>query len=340
MLNTLQNHLLDRLQNPTKFELSEEDKKIIQFEGIEAFIFRKLTSKKFRKTALDPDSEQQIKTAIHTNVSENKPIKFTYPFGGYKIWRVPTYPNVDWAEFFTISYVLRYVSPILQAYKPGVELYFSSDDVVIELIDNYPREDLDAYVTSFKQLLIEFGQFLPPNMHLELKQVVPDYYTLERYDEEFAKLYQEFKEQGFTHERMQKLEQYFTFNFQVDGKHDYSNASKQELHETWYDLMFWSDAYLKLSKRKDFVRGEDKIVLFSQPIPLAIDIGSNSVSKAKFWAGIGVIEQSNDKLYERIMSPKQWREYKEEVVWEEIDVIQQENFAKVPVFNRRFDFIN
>lgn len=339
-MRTLHDHLLDRLHNPTKYELSEEDQKVIQFEGIETFVFRKLTSKKFRKTALDTDSEEQIKTAIHKNVTENKPIKFTYPFGGYKIWRVPTYPSVDWAEFFTISYVLRYVAPILQAYRPGVELYFSSDDIVIELIDNYPREDLDGYVASFKQLLAEFGAFLPANMHLELKRVVPDYYTLEEYNEEFNKLYQEFKEQGFDDQRIQKLEQAFTFNFQIKGKHDYSNISEEALREIWHDLMFWSDAYLKLSKRKDFVRGEDKIVLFSQPIPLAIDIGSNSTSKAKFWAGMGVIEQSNGKLYERIMSPRQWSENEEIAIWEKVDLLKSQNFSTIPVFNKRFNFIN
>ncbi len=334
---TIQEHLEDRLKNTSKYTPSNEDSKIIKYEGIETFIYRKLTSTKFRKTSVDSDSEKRVKKAIHLNVSNNSPIKLTYPFGAYKIWRVPTYPKVDWAEFLTISYVCRYVAPILAAYKPGAEITFSSDDVVIELIDNYPRKDLDAYVSSFRELLAAFGNYFPENLKVELKQVVPDIYSLSDYNKELKELFSILKATGLSEERKVKLRKAFEFNFQRKGKDDLT--SDLDYQKALDDLMIYSEVYLQLTKRRAFVRGEDKVVLFSQKIPNALDIGSTSVSKAKFWVGMGVLEQAEGKFYDRIMTPKQWEENKTKVKWVNTSLIALPNFEKIPVFNERFNFL-
>lgn len=332
-------HLINRLQKPNIYELSEAEKKTIQFEGIETYIYNKVTSRKFRKTSVDKESEEVVKAAIHKNVVNNEPIKFTYPFGGYKIWRVSTYPNADWAEFMTLSYVLRYVAPIHNVYEPGVEIYFSSDDVIIELIDNYPRNDLDSYINSLKNLLSAFSNYFPSNLKLELKQCVPDYYSIEEYEQELDALVNNYE---LTPERRERMDKFFKFNFQKSGKIDYTNESKYKADLD--RLMKYSDAYLQLKRRSDFVRGSDKILLFSNPITKGIDIGSTNVSKAKFWAGIGVFESENkggtELFYDRVMTPKQWDSSKDEVEHLNSDLIKLPNFDTVPVFSRRFDFIN
>ncbi|EKD96477.1 MAG: hypothetical protein ACD_24C00030G0002 [uncultured bacterium] len=338
---TLNEFLKTRLQNPYEHVLSEEETKIIKFEGIQKFIYKKLTSTKFRKTSVDPESEGQVRNAIKLNVESNSPIKFTYPFGGYKIWRVPSYPEVDWAEFMVISYVIRYVAPILKTYEPGVEIYFSSDDVVIEQMDNYPREALDSYLDSFKSLIDEFKTYFPTNLKLGLKQVVPDVYkSLDEYKTELNQIVSDMKKEGLSQERKNKLRNVgFEFNFNPKGKTDYTNTPKEEYKKIIEELMYVSDGYLKLTKRKDFVRGVDKIVLFSNKIPNAIDIGSTSVSKAKFWAGIGIIEQDCDKYFERIMSPTQWDKNKQKATYVDLDLIKGTNFKNIPVFNERFNFL-
>lgn len=335
---TVQEHLEKRLKSPLQYELSAEDKKIIQFEGIETYIYRKLTSGKFRKTSIDEESKNRVKEAIKLNVEKNEPIKFTYPFGGYKIWRVPSYPTVDWAEFMTISYVLRYVASTARAYEPSVEIYFSSDDVVIELIDNYPRESLDAYVRSFNELVTYFEKHFPANVKLSLKQVVPDYYDKDEYEKELKSIFAEMKKEGLTPERKEKLKSKgFAFNFLRDGKEDLTDGKAYE--EVLEDSMIYSDAYLKLGKRRAFVRGDDKIVLFSNKIPNAIDIGSTNVSKAKFWAGMGVLEKDN-WYHDRILSPTQWDSVKDKAHNESTTLIPMKNFASVPVFDERLYFLN
>lgn len=337
---TVQEHLEKRLKSPLQYELSAEDKKIIQFEGIETYIYRKLTSGKFRKTSMDSDSETRVKEAIKLNVKNNEPIKFTYPFGGYKIWRVDSYPTVDWAEFMTISYVLRYVASTAVAYEPGVEIYFSSDDVVIELIDNYPRESLDAYAKSFKELISYFEKHLPSNVKLSLKQCVPDYYDVVAYEKELEEHFTAMKKEGLTPERKEKLKNVnFAFNFLRDGKDDLTNDSDYE--QVLEDLMIYSDAYLKLDKRREFVRGKDKIVLFSNKISNAIDIGSTNVSKAKFWAGLGVLESDSkgEWFHDRILSPTQWDSVKEKAGNEKSHLIPMKNFESIVVFDERLNFL-
>jgi len=337
----LNEHLQDRIKNSTNYVMTAEDKKIIQFEGIETFIYRKITSTKFRKTKMDEDSEKRVKEAIRINVSNNEPIKFTYPFGGYKIWRLPSYPNVDWAEFMTISYICRYIAPILQAYKYGVEISFSSDDVVIEQIDNYPRESLDKYSESFNNLIEVFKPYFPSNLKVELKHVYPDIYTSkEDYETELEQIVATMKKEGLTEDRKEKLRSVgFEFNFMKNGKIDFTKVSDEKYEKALEDLMYYSDGYLKLTKRRAFVRGEAKIVLFSNKIPNAIDIGSTTVSKAKFWAGMGVIEQDNDKNYERILTPKQWEANKDKITYEDTNLISLPNFNKIPVFKGRFNFL-
>lgn len=318
----------------------KKKKKTIQFEGIETYIYKKLTSRKFRRTSVDSESEAQIKKAIKMNVEKSEPIKITYPFGGYKIWRVESYPEVDWAEFMTISYVIRYVAQIAAAYKPGAEIYFSSDDVVIGLIDNYPREALDKYVDSFNKLLEEFRKYLAENIKIELKQCVPDYYSKEEYDKELEEIFNEMKtETPLTPERKEKVKNVnFAFNFFRAGKVDLTSDGDYE--EVLEDLMYYSEAFLKLKNRRAFVGGENKIVVFSNKIPLAVDIGSTNVSKAKFWAGTGVLETSDGIYHDRILSPKQWDEVKSRGKSEPVDLMDMKNYKSIKIFEERFNFRN
>ncbi len=333
---TIFDHVLRRLTKPTEYTASTEELKTITFEGIQTYIFNKVTSGKFRKTSLDQESIQNIKSAIHLNVSKNQPIKFTYPFGGYKSWRLNSFPNVDWAEFMTISYVLRYIAPIATTYQPGVEIFFSSDDVVIELIDNYPRKDLDLYVYSFRKLLSFFSPYVPKNVTLSLQQVVPDIYTPEEYHAELERIFSQMKHEGFPQERARALHnEGFAFNFLRNGKQDLTNEDDYE--RVFPDLAIYSDAYLKLEKRKAFVRGKDKIVLFSNKIPNAIDIGSTNVSKAKFWACTRVFEK-DERYHDRILSPTQWDQIEKQISYEESDLIQMDNFSKIPVIEERLNF--
>ncbi|KKT74760.1 MAG: hypothetical protein UW86_C0003G0002 [Microgenomates group bacterium GW2011_GWA1_Microgenomates_45_10] len=312
---------------------------MIKFEGIGTFIFRKLKSKKFRKTKIDPSSEEVVKKAIRLNVEKNEPIKFTYPFGGYKIWRLPSYPEVDWAEFMAIAHIIQYVAPIAAAYEPGVEVFFCADDIIIEKIDNSPREKLDAYLSSFNKLLEEFSKYLPNNLKLTLFRAA-DLFTPDEYEAELNKARDGLLAKGISPERMVEVKRLSEFNFVTKGRVDYSKLSKVEREKMFEELAYFGESYLSIPKRRAFNRAENKIVIFSNPLPNALDIGSTKTSKAKFWAGTGVLECEDEKYYDRIITPKQWEETKDEAKEVPVSLIPMMNFKKVLVFQRRLNFLS
>lgn len=303
---TIQEYLLTELQDCSKYTLSEDDRKQIKTHGIEEFIYRKLTSKKFRKWAVDPSSETQAKGAIHLNVDQNKPLQFRYPFGGYKLWRMPGYPEVDWAEFFSIAYYCRYLAPIAAAYKPGIELIFASDDLIIERMDNIPTKDTDAYFDSFKNLVRVFGAHLPANFKLDIVRIADLYPDKEEMESELAANIAAQKETYATSAddgRKQKMLTTSELNIRWDGARDLTGLSDTEKQAHIAMGPIYHDAYCALSKRKNFNRGEDKIVLFTTVIPNAIAIGTTKSSVTKFWTGYGVVEQDDDTYRPKILPP-------------------------------------
>jgi hypothetical protein len=315
---TVKEFLEYRLENPQEYPLTDDEKKCLDVCGRKELLMRRLTSGKFRKSALNDDAKAQLASAVKLNVSKNEPLKFTYPFGGYKSWRTEGFPDADLAEFFTLSYVSRFAKYIAEVYEPGVIVQFTSDDVIIEKIDNYRKEDLDAYSRTFVEIMDLFKAHLPSNAKLEFRRVVPDLYTPEEYKVDVENAVEEFNSKGDSLANFSPSG--FEFNFLLDGKEDFTELSEDERLELFKSLEPYSSAYLSIPRRRAFNRGEDKIVIFSAKIPNAIDIGSTASSKAKFWAGTGVVEIDEGRLVDRILSPKQFESFKDELGTEEISV--------------------
>lgn len=328
----IQTYLQNELQNSSQYEVTAEDKKLLKAIPLEEFIFKKLSSKKFRKWSLDEDSSKRIKDAISVNMQAQKPIQFTFPFGGYKLWNLESAPRADWAEFFTIAYYLKWVAPISKVYEPGVHFMFSSDDVIVERLDNIPPKDTQAYYDSFKQLLQDFSQYFPKNLRMEIVRVA-DLYTAIEFEEEFAthlpvmiKAYENPEPI-----RYQKMLATSTLNFQWKGVQDFSTLSESDKQEKIKMGPIIHDAYGKMTRRRAFVRGENKIVVFTTPIPNAIAIGTTKNSVTKFWTGTGVLEKQDDSFKARILSPEQIKSERM-LEKESINVIDQTNFKTISVY--------
>ena len=130
-------------------------------------ISKLLLSKKFRKYAVTPKEYlDHILSAISLSVSKNEPIKLTLVFGGYKLFRLKESPEVDWAELFSLIYYAKWLKPICTIYKPGVWFDFYSDDVILEIMDNIPKADTEAYIKSFRKLLEFIKPYLPVNLNM------------------------------------------------------------------------------------------------------------------------------------------------------------------------------
>ena len=84
-----------------EYRLSELKPKnrTIPKEELADFMYKSIMSKKFRKFSVTPEYQEHIKKVINESVKDNLPIKFSFPFGGYKLWRFEETPEVDWQSF-------------------------------------------------------------------------------------------------------------------------------------------------------------------------------------------------------------------------------------------------
>jgi len=305
---TPQDYIRAELEHCAEYKLTAEDRVLLGKQGIEAFIYTKLTSKKFRKWAIDESSEQQAKRAIQLSISQSKPLQFRYPFGGYKLWRMPSSPEVDWAEFFAIAYYCRYLAPIVAAYKPGLEFLFASDDVIIERMDNVPVDDTNAYFNSFKKLLSEFQKHFPANFKMDIVRIADLYDDKATMERELAVNIAKAKRFYVADaDETKKRKMYTTseLNIRWDGAKDLTKLSDVEKRSVVEMGPVYHDAYCALSKRHEFNRGDDKIVIFTTVIPNAIAVGTTKTSVTKYWTGFGILEHGKGNLQPRIVSPSQ-----------------------------------
>ncbi|KKQ96023.1 MAG: hypothetical protein UT22_C0044G0004 [Parcubacteria group bacterium GW2011_GWC2_39_11] len=336
-----QEYLSDKLKNCTSYDLTTEDKKLLDDFGVEEFIYKKLTSKKFRKWSLAKDVKERIRQTIHLNVGANQPIEFRFPFGGYKLWRLPTTPEVDWAEFFTIAYYCQYLAPILKAYKPGVSFIFSSDDIIIERMDNVSKKDTDAYFDSFKTLLGCFQKHFPSNMKMEIMRIADLYPNKNDFEAELKERISQITEDSKSWDKAEwdKLLKMSELNIKFIGVEDWASLSEEEKQDKIKAGVIYHHSYISVPRRRAYNRGEGKIVVFTTVIPNAIAIGTTKTSVTKFWTGVGVLEMKENGFSDRILSPEQWgrvKDTKHEIV--NLDVISLKNFKQVRAFPDEFNF--
>ncbi len=342
MPNTkIQTYLQDLLQTSAQYELTDQDQKLIDSKGIEEFIFKKLTSKKFRKWKLQDGCEERTRKAIHLAVSQDKPLEVVFPQGGYKLWRLPSSPGSDWAEFFNMAYLLSYIAPILAAYKPGVRLRYYIHTLLMEKHDNLTTEEIQEYLNSFQYLLEEFTKNSPANLQLGMWKDA-DFYSREEYFQRLEDGYEGAKQtfEERPSEKKASIIKSGELNIKWDGAEDWTVLSAQEKEQKVIDgVLYELVASYNLPEVYDDVKGDDKVLVFVKPSPDFIGIGSCKTSATKHWTGFGVLEDRGDKLMPRILSPEQFeKSLSKEHVTVPVSVLEGDNFAEVMVFEGELTF--
>ena len=312
-------------------------------QKIDEFIFSRLTSKKFRKTKLDENCAVRTKRAIVTKLEQGLSLKVVYPQGGYKLWRLPSSPTVDWAEFFNISYLIEYLLPIAHNYQPGVELVYYMHTLLMEKHDNLSTTEIDQYVSSFQQLLDRFSAYLPKNFSITILKDA-DIYSRDDYfsklEEGKAKAKIEYldwpKDKKDRYERMANL------NIKWQGNEDWSVLSAKNKQEKIQEAAYYeASAVSNLQKVMEKVKSPNNILVFTISTPDFIGIGSTRTSVAKYWVGYGVLEKNKGKLQPRVLSPSQYQQMlllPQESY--EIDLIEGKNFKEIVVLDESFSLIN
>lgn len=309
----VQKYLEGLLNKSSDYVLTEEEKSKSE-KGLAEYVYSKLTSKKFRKWKMDPDCEERTRNAIKIQLEKNEPIKVIYFQGGYKLWRFPSSPEADWAEFFNISYLINYLAPIANVYDKGVELTYYCHTLLMEKHDNLSTEEIKKYMDSFQFLIDEFSKFLPKNFTIKILRDA-DIYSRDEYFkalEDGRKMAEEQIKQ-WSEEKIKDHRRMSQLNIKWKGKEDWTKFSEKEKEEKLHLASVYEVAATSnLPKVMKAVKAPNLVLLFTKPSTIFIGIGSTYTSVAKHWIGFGVLEKHKDSFIPRILSPSQFETVKKE----------------------------
>jgi hypothetical protein len=318
---------LKALQEPTlPVSIPKSDKEMADA------IFAILMSKKFRKYCVPENNQAIIRAAIEKNIANGEPIKISWPFGGYKLWSLEETPEVDWAELFSLMYLIRWLKPVCALYAKGVEFTFWVDEVVIAKLNNIPQADLDAYQQSFAGLLKFIEPSLPTNLKFEVFLERSQYKSYEAFE---AGLAAEMEKLNKVREaNPEPLSDAAIRSIEMNVKLTPEQA-KDPLWREKVDLMHY--AYYNLQEQQDRIRPSyitANTVAFTVFFePNVIPIGTTKTSIAKFWVGVGALKARGDSYIETVLSPEQINAVSAN--WEAVSLegLKGKNFNKIRVLN-------
>ena len=330
----VQMYLQNKLKSCSSYELTEDDKNFLAKEGIEAYIYRKLTSKKFRKYKMTDSSVAHTKASIQKCVRANKPLSVFYPQGAYKLWHLPSTPEVDWSEFFTIAYVVSYIAPIVAAYKPGVDLKYFFHTFLMKVHGNLTEQEIQTYDTSFEKLLVEFRKYLPQNVTITIVRD-RDIYSWDEYRQELEEIKRTVEKEflQWPKDKKESLAKTARLNIKWLGAEDWTKLSKKEQEEKMRLALLYEDSVPRMKKLANAVKSEGNILLFNKAGDNFIGIGTTKTSIVKYWVGYGVLEKREETFADRILSPEQLHALeKTPHTTEAIHLIDLQNFKTIDMY--------
>ncbi|MEK7594313.1 MAG: hypothetical protein AAB436_01590 [Patescibacteria group bacterium] len=287
---------LKELSNPIGLDKPSDEAQLIEE------ITRLVLSKKFRKYSVGPDPLNHIKVSIEASVQDNEPIKFTLPFGAYKLWRLEETPEADWAELFAMMYFTKWLKPICEIYEPGVWFDFYSDDVIIPRMNNIPLEDMVAYRASFEAVLGFIKSYQPENMSMTLSRVIDQYASQEDFEKDYEE--QTTKLKASLEGGLPILDDAEKAMIELNVK-----AEPEQLKDPkWREkVKLIHDSYASVSGRRPYYRPLEmhKIMVVTTPLWGMLTVGSTKDSTMKFWVGAGLLRPREASFRQIILSPSQ-----------------------------------
>ncbi len=116
-------------------------------------LMRAVTARPWRRSAVDTDTQHDIARKLSDAVAARRPLEFSLPFGGYKGWRLPGSPHLDWAELFWVDYLRRYAERLARLHAPGVVISLTCLTGLLGWVNNLRQTDQDTYLDELCRLL-------------------------------------------------------------------------------------------------------------------------------------------------------------------------------------------
>ncbi len=339
MNNKVNTYIESLLKHSGHYVPNETDQKILKNVGIPGYVKSKLVSKKYRKWRLDNECDELIDTEISNSIRESRPLKVFFSQGCYKLWRVMSSPNPNWAEFFNIAYLITYLSPIAAIYKPGVEITYYFLTVLPQTHNNLSEAEVISYKEGFIKLLNEFRKYLPDNLKVNLVTEL-DSRTRSKYDDELhqAMVYAEERFYSWNQAKQTDYIRRAWLNIKWNGVEPWHTLNKdQKLRIVKKAVLYEYAATQDILVKDKIGKG---VILSTLPKEDSIGIGSTYTSVAKHWVGEGVLEDSGSgDFHSRILSPSQYglaQMTPHELV--DTGVIPISGFENIEVYPKSFDF--
>jgi hypothetical protein len=222
-------------------------------------------------------------------------------------------------------YYAKWLKPIAETYKPGIWFDFSSDDVIVERLNNIPKSDTEAYAKSFNMILDFLEKYLPENMKFTMTPV-SSRYTPEEFDKDLKdKVDAMQKELGGLPVLDAESKRMVELNVRLKPDQDKDPQWREKI-----ELVH--QAYYNVSRRRSYTRGgKDKILTFCTQIGRCIAVGTTKTSIAKFWPGAGALKKTEDGFQEYVLSPSQIETAKSASEQILISGLNGKNFNKIRI---------
>jgi len=291
------------------------------------YIFEKFTSHKFRSTGLLPEIEKNIRTCLQEKIKQNKPIIFAIPTGGYKKRQWAMAPFIDWAEVFNVIQMAEYAAHVLAVYPPGVSFEYVSNEIDMELLGNYTREELKSYTLSFQEMLDYIKKYLPGNLNIIyremrdqfirgeyeecLNKALPD---LEHLSREWDQLSEDDQQKHI--EKSGRNYKFSEDQMKLSDKEKYEILKKTSLLHDMYVRPIW----LSFMAKKNYIRNDNKIPVSFYHSNWGIHLKSSPSSTVQFWVGKGVLFKKSEEYLMSILTSLQFKSLKSRISLEKVDI--------------------
>lgn len=292
----------------------------------EDIVYARLMSKKFRKVKAGQACIDITKCVVAKAVKDQTPIMVTECFGGNKLWRFNEAPEVDWAELFSLMYYVEWMKYVAAVHKPGMIFDYFSQDLAVERLDNLTREELDMYSSTFREMLDWIKPYLPDNVKVTYRRHREMFDDESQYDAELSAAQKRYLEErnGQLPQLSEAMKTRTELNVRLlEGQDD--DPLWREKAELQHQAIFMTPTLGTYLNYPDMIwtcptYDEDSIVT-----------GSTKRSFAKFWAGVGALEQTAETFTEVVLTPKQLET--KTFTWEGVAIpgLKGKNFRKIRI---------
>lgn len=116
-------------------------------------LIRLILRSPYRRSSIGESSAEDVHRKVTEALTRQDPIRFSVPFGCYKLWRLSASPWPDWAEVFWLVYLMSYVAPIAAAYRGGTSLELTYCSIGVEEANCLLEGSIERYAIRLQSIL-------------------------------------------------------------------------------------------------------------------------------------------------------------------------------------------